>query len=120
MGFFSWMTNDTHRSISNCHSGRKQFDVYMIDNKGNVWHEEDYGGYGIFGGKDYYVLLAEMNGFTGDNEDIRDKGISLEFNPHVVGFANKEVLFPNLVTDFENWEWRNKRPDRCPFQGYFY
>ena len=24
------MTNDTHRSISNCHSGRKQFDVYIF------------------------------------------------------------------------------------------
>ena len=59
MGFFSWKTNDTERSIANKYSNRSTFTVYMRDNEGNVWVEENYEGYGEFGGKDYYELLAE-------------------------------------------------------------
>jgi len=62
MGFFSWKTQDTKRSIANVFSGKPVFTVYMIDHKGNKWEEPAYGGYGDFGGKDFYVLLAEMNG----------------------------------------------------------
>ena len=75
MGFFSWHTNDTDRSIANKYSGRTTFNVYMRDNKGNVWVESDYEGYGRFGGKDYYELLAEMNGLGSD----RETGIWLQF-----------------------------------------
>ena len=62
MGFFSWKTQDTDRSIANNYSTRKTFTVVMIDNKGNKWVEQSYEGYGVFGNKDYYELLAEMNG----------------------------------------------------------
>ena len=63
MGMFSWHTNDTKRVI--WVSGYKQTStVYLIDNKGNQWKEDNYQGYGVFGGKDYYELMAEMNGFT--------------------------------------------------------
>ena len=34
----------------------------MTDDKGNRWEESNYDGYGVFGGKDYYALLDEMNG----------------------------------------------------------
>ena len=53
MGFFSWHTNDTHDPIWNTWTGKAKT-VYMIDNKGNTWREDDYEGYGEFGGKDYY------------------------------------------------------------------
>jgi hypothetical protein len=53
MGFFSWMTQDTDKSIANNYSGRDTFPVDMIDDKGNVYHEDSYEGYGVFGGKDY-------------------------------------------------------------------
>ena len=33
MGFFSWRTQDTDRSIANDYSNRKTFTVVMIDNK---------------------------------------------------------------------------------------
>ena len=48
----------------------------MIDNEGNVWTEESYEGYGVFGGKDFYELVAEMNCFESD----RDIGIDIYCN----------------------------------------
>ena len=107
MGFFSFKTQDTKKSIANSYSIRKTFRVYMRDDKGNVWVEDNYEGYGEFGGKDYYELLAEMNNKTGRNE-----GITLSFSkiPHIT---------PNL-TESEDWEWTNDEPQRCEYQGYFY
>ena len=97
MGFFSWKTSDTGRSIANEYQdAREVFTVFMHDDKGKVWIEESYGGYGVFGGKDYYELLAEMNGFTPDDvealdreginvyNDFRGIGISLQFHPDLV------------------------------------
>ena len=62
MGVFSWHTNDTDEPIMNMFSGRGGQTIYMKDNKGNVWKETNYEGYGEFGGKDFYELLAEMSG----------------------------------------------------------
>lgn len=108
MGFFSWKTQDTNRSIANQFSSITPFTVYMTDNQGNVWKEENYEGYGEFGGKDYYELLAEMNGLPSSRED----GIDL-------AFSNKEHITPNLSED-PNWEWVDDKPESCEYQGYFY
>ena len=112
MGFFSWKTNDTNKSIANTYSNRPTFTVYMHDNKGNTYKEDNYEGYGVFGDKDFYVLLAEMNGIEGDDYTKRKKGIDL-------CFSNKPYLSPNLTEDPE-WQWRNEVPDDCREQGYFY
>jgi len=115
MGFFSWLTQDTDRSISNVHSSRGAFTVYMTDNKGNVWKEDSYNGYGVFGGKDFYQLLAEMNnceGLTGEAEKDRDIGIDL-------WFSGKQVLAPNLAENPE-WVWQLAKPVDCDCQGFFY
>jgi len=47
MGFFSWKTMDTDTSISNNYSSRGALKVDMLDDKGNVWTESDYEGYGV-------------------------------------------------------------------------
>lgn len=107
MGFFSWKTQDTNRSISNMHSTRSAFTVVMHDNKGNTWTETSYDGYGEFGGKDYYELLAEMNGLT-----TRKEGIDL-------AYSGKPCLHPNL-TESKMWGWINEKPEDCEYQGYFY
>lgn len=62
MGFSSWLTSDTNRSIPNVYSNKQQFKVHMMDKDGNIWVEDNYEGYDNFGGKDYFELLAEMNG----------------------------------------------------------
>lgn len=73
MGFFSWFTSDTERSIANRWSTRSTFQVHMVTEDGQVFTENDYDGYGVFGGKDMYVLIAELNGYKGDtDEQTRD------------------------------------------------
>jgi len=66
-GQFSWMTHDGGTQIGSENANR--IEVTMFDDKGNKWVEKKYEGYGEFGGKDYYVLLAEMNGVTKENVD---------------------------------------------------
>jgi len=125
MGFFSWKTQDTDKSIANHWSIRSTFHVDMIDDKGNVWSEDNYEGYGVFGGKDYYELLAEMNGFVSvENadkytEDMRMKGIELAFKDSPNG-NNPEVKFPNLVEMAVGWPYDPIGPESCEFQGFFY
>ena len=126
MGFFSWNTQDTDKSIANQYSNRKTFRVQMMDNKGNVWTENEYEGYGVFGGKDYYELLAEMNGFesdkTGDEytDEARGFGITLAFEGNGSGVATEGVYYPNLIEKADGWVYEMGGPDSCDYQGYFY
>lgn len=119
MGFFSWKTQDEGKTIPNESSGLETYKVYMIDNKGNVWIEENYEGYGVFGGKDYYELLAEMNG-RGSN---RDEAIGLAFDNNPTGNNTPGVLFPNLFRwKQDDWieAYEAEGPESCEHQGYFY
>ena len=109
MGFFSFKTQDTNKSICNTYSGKRTFIVYMFDDKGNIWKEDDYEGYGEFGGKDFYELLAEMNGLGSD----RIAGIDLYF-------SNKPFKSPNLVKYKTKWTYTPTAPEQCEYQGYFY
>ena len=121
MGFFSWKTQDTDKSIANKWSTRDTFRVQMMDDKGNVWTEDSYDGYGEFGGKDYYELLAEMNGLTGNGtDDLRMKGIELAFKENPSGNRTEGVLYPNLVEMADGWRYDPMGPDSCEDQGFFY
>ena len=110
MGVFSWITLDTNQSIpaTGNTADIDTFTVYMKDNKGNVWREDAYEGYGIFGGKDYYELLAEMNG-GGD----RYKGIDIAFS------GKSGINWPNLVS-YKDTPYENIVNQMCGYQGYFY
>jgi hypothetical protein len=131
MGFFSWRTQDTDRSIANNYSTRRTFPVVMIDNKGNKWVEQDYEGYGRFGGKDYYELLAEMNGVVETDkielqgeaytDYMRGKGIDLAFSKgNGSGVGTEGVYYPNLIEKADGWVYEMAGPDSCENQGYFY
>jgi hypothetical protein len=109
MGMFSWNTSDTKESIPASTSGKPSLHVKMLDDKGNEWIEKDYEGYGIFGGKDFYELLAEMNGLT-----TREEGINLAFN----GEPYKSPKLITLGCDLEYEQLPN--PTSCEYQGYFY
>jgi hypothetical protein len=116
MGFFSWQTQDTNKSIANRFSNRDTFPVTMIDDKGNMFHEPNYEGYGVFGGKDFYVLMAEMNGIEGsDDEELRQTAISLAFSD-----KSETLKFPNLVENPDGWTYTASEPENCDFQGFFY
>lgn len=107
MGFFSWKTQDSNDSICNVYSTGTPFTVFMKDNQGNVWEESEYQGYGEFGGKEYYELLAEMNGLKHSSQGIE------------LAYSGKPYLSPNLFSNQGN-EWTNSVPLSCPNQGYFY
>lgn len=110
MGFFSWKTSDTQESVANECSSRDTFKVKMLDNHGNEWLEDSYGGYGVFGGKDYYDLLAQMNGHSAD----RGVGIDLYF-------GDDPCLEPKIVRQECADAWHNLPvSEHCPDQGFFY
>lgn len=109
MGYFSFLTQDTKKSIANIHSGRKTFIVYMKDNEGNTYTEKNYQGYGVFGGVDFFELLAKMNG-----KKTREQGIELFYND-----KGEKFISPNLFAK-KDGEFNGKPPRRCPDQGYFY
>jgi len=128
MGFFSWKTCDTDRSIANVFSNRDVFEVHMITEDGRIFTESDYQGYGEFGGKDFYELLAELNGLENDDkEQLRLDGITLSFKDNPSGDYNGNFKMPKLVQNLpkenENWQefWDNLiYPKSCEYQGYFY
>ena len=115
MGCFSWITMDTKRSIRNTWSdGYKPQTVFMRDHKGSVWIEDAYDGYGDFGNKDFYQLLAEMNevdGLTGDVDKDRLLGIDL-------AFSDKPFISPTLNEKYQS-PWVNNHNESCPDQGCF-
>ncbi len=109
MGQFSWFTQDTHHRIVN----GEQHRVIMTDNKGNQYIEDCYEGYGEFGGKDYYELLAEMNGLGAD----REAGIDLAFKNSPSG-NNPLCLHPSIT---ESGEYMGGvAPESDPDQGFMY
>lgn len=120
MGFFSWNTCDTGESIANNCSDRATFEVHMITPDGRVFTEKDYEGYGIFGGKDFYDLLCELNGLTGG----RDAGIDLCFAGNSSGDDTPGVIYPKLVKDLDDdvvEQYRSlPNPESCEAQGFFY
>ena len=113
MGFFSWRASNDQMSIPNCYQEvMLQFNVIMIDDKGNKWEEPSYEGYGVFGGKDFYELLAEMNGQSGRNAGIKIEG-------------KEKIKHPNLISnihgdELEKWTYTEEGPENCEFQGHFY
>lgn len=112
MGQFSWITSDTQKSICNIEGHRDQ--VVMRDNKGNLWTELEYEGYGIFGGKDYYVLLAEMNNIPRNgmsDDDYRTLGIDLFFE------EKDDTLTPTL-NSHKSSPFVDEANESCPDQGW--
>ena len=112
MGFFSWKTQDTNKSIANRYSNRPTFTVYMVNplNLDEYYREDNYEGYGVFGGKDYYELLAEINHAGHD----RDTGINLAFH------HTEPIEYPILVENLEEAINMKGEPENCEAQGYFY
>lgn len=101
MGFFSWMASDTGKSIANHYSNRPTFTVHMITEDGRVFTEPNYEGYGVFGGKDFYALAAELNGFTAEDDD---KTRHLFFDKIWKRGVRKGDKVLTYRDDFENYE----------------
>ena len=127
MGFFSWETSDTHRSISNIYSCRSTFPVYMLFPNGKKLKETEYEGYGEFDGTDVYTELALWNDpekckkIKASAKDLREAevtirnlGIDMEFGDEPISYPLKFVEDDNLAYD----DVPASKSDPC--QGYFY
>lgn len=121
-GQFSWFTQDTNEQIPSY----KPFVVAMFDNKGNKFVESEYAGYGEFANKDYYDLLAEMNGYTQEDatalgKELRIIGIDIAFKDFPTKNEDGIVLYPALVSD-QNFDYTShdfsKEPESDPDQGW--
>lgn len=123
MGFFSWKTSDTDRSISNLYSSRGTFPVYVLIPKefgGGHLVEKRYEGYGEFGGKDIFNLVAEWNAPEEckwkTDEWIRLKGIELYHGND----KKNDLKYPIKITEYK-MNYEDALPsERCEYQGYFY
>jgi hypothetical protein len=115
MGFFSWITQDTNKSITNKYGDFKPITVIMTDDKGTQYSESEYEGYGEFGGKDYYVLVAEMNKELLGNptEFDREMGIDLAFKDEF----KRKIIFPSLSESGAYYDGVEAKC--CPNQGCF-
>ena len=126
-GQFSWFTQDTEQQIGSERENTLPF-VYMHDDKGNKWLEKNYDGYGEFGGKDYYDLVAEMNGYTLDDaeelggtfNDLRGIGIKLAFG-ELEPKNGGPVLFPALTVSatLPNGHDFTKEAETDPNQSWY-
>jgi len=120
MGFSSYKTSDTGESIANSYSSRPTFTVHMITEDGQVFTENDYQGYQEFGGKDTHVLIGELNGITGkNNEEVRLKVLDLIFETVI---TNGERSY-STKQDFSNWETpleqeEGKTPNQLVKEGW--
>lgn len=112
MGFFSWHTMDTDEPIYNKWQDHSDiFDVYMVNPKtGEAFIEMAYDGYGSFGGKDFYVLFAELNKEHineeldwNDNDKVRSAGINLAFSKSNHG-ESEGYLYPLLLRNLNYWK----------------
>jgi hypothetical protein len=92
----------------------------MITPDGRVFTENNYEGYGEFGGKDFYELLAELNGL----ESNRELAIDLVFKNNPNGDNTEGVIYPKFVEELEDdikaqYE-KLPNPQSCGMQGFFY
>ena len=109
MGFYSYITNDTNRSISNEFSKYPTFRVYLCSPDGRIWEENNYEGYGEFGGQEIYELIAELNGL-----ETRSEAIALFHN------KSRELILPQLLENPSLFDKTVNKLICCPEQGYFY
>ena len=115
MSTFSLIAQDTGRSCmikqSNLHHT-----YYLHDNKGNSWCEPAYTGNGIFGGKNFFVLCAQMNIESSLNLTL-DQLQSIGMELYMTGI---EIKYPN-ITETDDWSLyynEKARPWQCPYGGY--
>lgn len=126
MGIFSFVTSDTQKSVL----VRQHFPVYLVSDTGDHWYESNYEGYGVFGGKDIFELITEMNwpeqktnkrSFFFKQWDAVSPIIQLTFNFHdmeiILGWKTPRIV--EKVTSIH--KSRNLRAtNQCPNQGYYW
>lgn len=122
MGFFSWNTSDTNKSISNKYSIKGALPVYIPIPKefgGGYIKENNYEGYGEFGGKDIYALVARWNKpelCCGNDDEDREIGIRIACYDE----DNAKLKYPIKITEYPCLYEDAEPSTNCEYQGFFY
>lgn len=131
MGYFSWLTSDTNKSIPVLRSDEifnmtVNGPVYLLCPNGDVLEERDYSGFGRFGDKDVYELVAmwnapercyDENGNLLNTHELRRIGIELACYDE----DNFKLKYPIKIVENRNLSYDEVIPSKqCPDQGYFY
>ncbi len=122
MGFESWHAQDDGEPIYVEQERRRT--VYLLDDKGNVWQEDTYEGYGEFGGKDFHQLIAEMNVDEfppppSESSEQFEIDESLRLHGIDIMWGGLPYKSPNLVHKLDGWEWRPAAPQQHADQGFW-
>lgn len=116
MGMFSWITSDTNRPITVKGYG-KTFTVYLLSPTGEKYREDNYAGYGDFGGVDAYEMVARWNAADkcGDPER-EDRCIGIDIACH--DYQNASLKFPIKIVESPDISYEDAKPSRSdPDQG---
>ena len=131
MGFYSWKTVSMGVSISNKYSERGALPVGLLIPKefgGGAIIETDYEGYGVFGGRDVFALLAEWNqlpNLTGNDNNDSMTGINYWFDykkgkcpepKYMLKFVEL-LIFDKTGCKYEDFKGYS---EECSKQGFFY
>lgn len=114
MGQFSWITSNTKQRIiiDGC------MPVALVDKHNKLYKQDNYQGYGRFGGKDAYELLAEMNApekCTGETRHDRLVGIDLQYSGEPIAYPIKIVeLIPGREYNYDDLD----PAEEDPLQGW--
>lgn len=118
MGFISFKTVNGE-SIRNAFSPKGAFKVFMIDHNNKIYPEFAYQGYGVFGKKDFFILIYEMNtGKTVDLSNKKETEAARKKGIRIYNSDDKNAIYP--IFSKEIVEWKNKKPESCEKQGYYY
>jgi hypothetical protein len=120
MGMFSWFSSDEQKRIIYDETEN----ILMTGPDGRKFLQEgSYGGYGDFGGKDFYEYVAELNCVTDTPEgSARDYAIQLVYDYDSLEEAEADGFkLPRLLTDPNNFDKdpMSFPPPQCdPHQGF--
>lgn len=124
MGQFSWLTKTGEQIRNEYHQGQKVWMAFKSDDGANVVVKENqYKGYGVFGGVDYYETVFHMNQSIIPNkldQDQRSIGIDICYNDICL---EGKPQFPQLFThepsieEIAQIDWFEPNPDD-PNQGW--
>jgi hypothetical protein len=137
---FSWLTGDTRKSITNSSAPEGALTVYMILPDDTHLKEDDYEGYGVFGGRDFFGLVWQLNSkerpktaskkLAPDlraekqaeldrefDQKHRGAGIDLAWSYEDDEIGGGSVIFPKFAEVLLPWASLPK-PQRCPNQGF--
>lgn len=103
MGQFSWFAQDTKNQIFNDYDHQK---IHMVDPRdGTDYLEEHYEGYGIFGGRDFYELFADLNKYFIFKYVVDSDIKKQSFDYYRLNFLNK------IYRNYKNLSYDNFQKD---------